>query len=182
MVGLEYTDSGLSPHDVLQEFKTHPFIRRLLEGGERVAWGAKTIPSGGFHSIPDTLALPGAVLTGDSAGLVNIPRLKGVHYAMHSGILAAETIHRALQAGADLAEPGALEPTTRRCARAASAGPAPRTATPTGALEGPRRGRPDRGPHRRRARRVPCRPFGQRDDAEVEMAPRGRRPSSPTAC
>ena len=62
MVGLDYTDSGLSLHDVLQEFKTHPFIRRLLEGGERVAWGAKTIPSGGFHSIPDTLALPGAVL------------------------------------------------------------------------------------------------------------------------
>ena len=130
VVGLEYADSGLSPHDVLQEFKTHPFIRRLLEGGERVAWGAKTIPSGGFHSIPDTLALPGAVLTGDSAGLVNIPRLKGVHYAMHSGMLAAETIYRALQAGADLAEPGALDAyDARRPREPHRQGPAPRTAT-----------------------------------------------------
>ena len=90
VLGLEYTDSGLSPHDILQEFKTHKFVRKLLEGGERVAWGAKTIPSGGYYSIPDSLALPGAVLTGDSAGLVNIPRLKGVHYAMHSGIHAAD--------------------------------------------------------------------------------------------
>jgi len=108
VLGLEYTDSGLSPHDILQEFKTHGFVRKLLEGGERVAWGAKTIPSGGYYSIPDTLALPGAVLTGDSAGLVNIPRLKGVHYAMHSGIHAAEAIHGALKAGADLSQADAL--------------------------------------------------------------------------
>jgi electron-transferring-flavoprotein dehydrogenase len=108
VLGLEYTDSGLSPHDILQEFKTHRFVRKLLEGGERVAWGAKTIPSGGYYSIPDTLALPGAVLTGDSAGLVNIPRLKGVHYAMHSGIHAAEAIHGALKAGADLSQADAL--------------------------------------------------------------------------
>jgi electron-transferring-flavoprotein dehydrogenase len=108
VLGLEYTDSGLSPHDILQEFKTHKFVRRLLEGGERVAWGAKTIPSGGYYSIPDTLALPGAVLTGDSGGLVNIPRLKGVHYAMHSGIHAAEAIHAALQSGADLSQADAL--------------------------------------------------------------------------
>ncbi len=108
VTGLEYTDSGLSPHDILQEFKTHPLIRKLLAGGERVAWGAKTIPSGGYYSIPDTLAIPGAVLCGDSAGLVNIPRLKGVHYAMRSGMLAAEAIYAGLREGADLRAPGAL--------------------------------------------------------------------------
>ncbi len=175
VVGLEYTDSGLSPHDVLQEFKTHPFIKRLLDGGERVAWGAKTIPSGGFHSIPDTLALRGAVLTGDSAGLVNIPRLKGVHYAMHSGMLAAETIHRALQAGADLSAPGALE-SYDAAVRASRIGKDlhryrnMRQALSKGlVVGGPVAGAIDavRGV-------VPFRPFGHRDDAEVEMAPRGR--------
>ena len=180
VVGLEYTDSGLSPHDVLQQFKTHPFIKRLLDGGERVSWGAKTIPSGGFHSIPDTLALPGAVLTGDSAGLVNIPRLKGVHYAMHSGMLAAETIHRALQAGADLAEPGALEPYDA-AVRASRIGKDlhryrnMRQALSKGlVVGGPIAGGIDlvRGV-------VPFRPFGQRDDAEVEVAPRGRTPVEP---
>ena len=107
---------------------------------ERVAWGAKTIPSGGFHSIPDTLALPGAVLTGDSAGLVNIPRLKGVHYAMHSGMLAAETIYRGLQAGADLAEPGALgayDAAVR--AEPHRQGPAPVPQPAPGAVARPRR-------------------------------------------
>ena len=64
VTGLEYTDSRLSPHDLLQEFKTHPLMRRLLEGGERVSWGAKTIPSGGYYSVPDSLALPGALVTG----------------------------------------------------------------------------------------------------------------------
>jgi electron-transferring-flavoprotein dehydrogenase len=108
VTGLEYTDSGMSPHDVLQEFKTHRLMRRILDGGERVGWGAKTIPSGGFYSIPDRLALPGAVILGDSAGFVNIPRLKGVHYAMRSGMLAAEAIYAGLKAGADLAEPDAL--------------------------------------------------------------------------
>ncbi len=109
VAGLEYSDSGTSPHDLLQEFKTHPMMRRLLEGGERVAWGAKTIPSGGYYSVPDSVALPGAVLLGDSAGFVNIPRLKGVHYAMRSGMLAAESIYAGLKAGRDLTEPGALQ-------------------------------------------------------------------------
>ena len=174
VAGLEYADSGLSPHDVLQEFKTHPFVRRLLEGAERVAWGAKTIPSGGFHSIPDTLALPGAVLTGDSAGLVNIPRLKGVHYAMHSGMLAAETIFRGLQAGADLAEPGALADYDtavrksrigkdlhryRNLRQALSRGAA--VGTPIAGLMDLTRGV------------FPGGAWGQRDDAEVEMQPLG---------
>lgn len=93
VAGLDARDAELSVHDVLQEFKTHPFVRRLLEGGERVAWGAKTIPEGGFWSLPSKLAVPGAVLTGDSAGMVNVPKLKGVHLAMRSGMLAAEQIH-----------------------------------------------------------------------------------------
>ena len=82
-------------HDLLQQFKTHPMIRELLEGGERVAWGAKTIPEGGFSSLPDRISRARArCSTGDSAGFVNVPKLKGVHYAMRSGMLAAETITR----------------------------------------------------------------------------------------
>ena len=99
VVGLDYRDSELSVHDLLQELKTHPKIRTILEGGERVQWGAKTIPSGGFHSLPRQLHAPGLLLCGDGAGMVNIPRLKGVHYAIESGRLAAEAAFRALQRG-----------------------------------------------------------------------------------
>jgi len=99
VVGLDYRDASLSVHDLLQELKTHPKIRRILAGGERVAWGAKTIPSGGFHSLPSRLHAPGLLLCGDGAGMVNIPRLKGVHYAIESGRLAAEAAFRALQRG-----------------------------------------------------------------------------------
>jgi electron-transferring-flavoprotein dehydrogenase len=99
VVGLDYRDAELSVHDLLQELKTHPKIRKILEGGERVAWGAKTIPSGGFHSLPSQLHAPGLLLCGDGAGMVNIPRLKGVHYAIESGRLAAEAAFRALQRG-----------------------------------------------------------------------------------
>ena len=99
VVGLDYRDSELSVHDLLQELKTHPKIRKILEGGERVEWGAKTIPSGGFHSLPSKLHAPGLLLCGDGAGMVNIPRLKGVHYAIESGRLAAEAAFRALQRG-----------------------------------------------------------------------------------
>jgi electron-transferring-flavoprotein dehydrogenase len=99
VVGLDYRDSELSVHDLLQELKTHPKIRKILEGGERVEWGAKTIPSGGYHSLPRKLHAPGLLLCGDGAGMVNIPRLKGVHYAIESGRLAAEAAFRALQRG-----------------------------------------------------------------------------------
>ncbi len=99
VVGLDYRDSELSVHDLLQELKTHPKIRKILEGGERLEWGAKTIPSGGFHSLPSKLHAPGLLLCGDGAGMVNIPRLKGVHYAIESGRLAAEAAYRALQRG-----------------------------------------------------------------------------------
>ena len=100
VVGLDYRDVELSAHDLLQELKTHPKIRRLLEGGERVAWGAKTIPSGGWNSLPARLYAPGLLLCGDAVGLVNIARLKGVHYAIESGRLAAESAWASLQRGA----------------------------------------------------------------------------------
>ncbi|MBJ7347526.1 MAG: 4Fe-4S dicluster domain-containing protein, partial [Thermoleophilaceae bacterium] len=97
VIGLDYTDATVSCHDLLQELKLHPMIEKILKGGKRVAWGAKTIPSGGYWSIPSKLSVPGMVLTGDAAGLCNISVLKGVHYAMHSGMYAAETIVDALK-------------------------------------------------------------------------------------
>jgi electron-transferring-flavoprotein dehydrogenase len=97
VVGLDYTDATFSCHDALQLIKTHPFIKDLLEGGKRVAWGAKTIPSGGYFAMPKRLAVPGMVVAGDAASMVNIPTLKGVHYAMHAGMYAAETIVDALK-------------------------------------------------------------------------------------
>jgi electron-transferring-flavoprotein dehydrogenase len=108
VLGLDYRDSTLSVHDSLQLFKTHPMVRQLLEGGERIGWGAKTIPEGGFLALPSSLSMPGAVLTGDSAGFVNVPKLKGIHYAMRSGMLAAEAIYEQLKAGQDLSAPDAL--------------------------------------------------------------------------
>jgi electron-transferring-flavoprotein dehydrogenase len=96
VVGLDYRDAALSVHDLLQELKTHPRIRPLLEGGERVAWGAKTIPEGGFVALPRKLWAPGLLLTGDGAGLVNVPALKGIHYAVESGRLAAEAAVKAV--------------------------------------------------------------------------------------
>lgn len=108
VVGLDYTDATVSVHDLLQELKTHPFVRRLLEGGTRVGWGAKTIPEGGFQALPDHLSFPGGMLVGDSAGFVNVPALKGVHYAMKSGILAAEAAVEAVGPGETAWAPGAL--------------------------------------------------------------------------
>jgi electron-transferring-flavoprotein dehydrogenase len=108
VVGLDYRDTELSVHDLLQELKTHPFVRKLLEGGERVAWGAKTIPEGGFLSLPKRLHAPGLLICGDGAGLVNVPALKGIHYAIESGSLAAEAAFAALQRGQTPSTPGAL--------------------------------------------------------------------------
>ena len=97
VVGLDTTDATFSAHDALQELKTHPFVRKILEGGKRVAWGAKTIPSGGYWSMPKRLSSPGMVICGDAAGMVNVPTLKGIHYAMHSGMYAAEAIVESLK-------------------------------------------------------------------------------------
>ncbi len=99
VIGLDYTDSTLSCHDLLQELKTHPFVRKMLEGGKRVAWGAKTIPSGGYYSMPRSLAVPGMAIAGDAASMVNVPTLKGVHYAMHAGMLRRRGDLRGAEAG-----------------------------------------------------------------------------------
>jgi electron-transferring-flavoprotein dehydrogenase len=108
VVGLDYRDAELSAHDLLQELKTHPLLRKLLDGGERVAWGAKTIPEGGLLSVPRQLHAPGLLLCGDGAGLVNVPALKGIHYAIESGRLAAEAAFAALQPGEAVGRRGAL--------------------------------------------------------------------------
>ena len=97
VAGLDYTDATLSVHDLLQQFKTHPFVKKILKGGKRVGWGAKTIPMGGYWSMPKRLAVPGMVMAGDNVGMVNVPELKGVHYAMHAGMYAAEAIVDALE-------------------------------------------------------------------------------------
>jgi electron-transferring-flavoprotein dehydrogenase len=109
VVGLDHRDAELSVHDLLQELKTHRILRGMLEGGERVAWGAKTIPEGGFLSLPKRLNAPGLLICGDGAGLVNVPALKGIHYAVESGRLAAEAAFAALQPGEAPGRRGALD-------------------------------------------------------------------------
>jgi electron-transferring-flavoprotein dehydrogenase len=98
VVELEYADATTSVHDLLQTFKTHPLVRKILEGGERVAWGAKALPGGGYWSMPK-LSMPGAVLVGDCGGMVDTMALKGVHHSIRSGMLAAESIYAALKRG-----------------------------------------------------------------------------------
>ena len=101
VAGLDYRDSELSVHDLLQELKQHPVVARVLAGGERVEWGAKTIPSGGFNALPKKFEVPGLLLCGDGVGMVNVPTLKGVHYAMEAGRLAAETAFATLTGGVE---------------------------------------------------------------------------------
>jgi electron-transferring-flavoprotein dehydrogenase len=98
VVELEYADATTSAHDLLQTFKMHPLVRRILEGGERVAWGAKALPGGGYWSMPK-LSMPGAVLVGDAGGMVDTMALKGIHHCIKSGMLAAESIYAALSRG-----------------------------------------------------------------------------------
>ena len=109
VAGLEAKDVEFSVHDLLQEFKTHRLVWKILGGGERVAWGAKTITEGGYYSFPRRFNAPGLLLVGEGAGLVNVPRLKGVHYAIESGRLAAEAAFRALQRGEVPSRVGALD-------------------------------------------------------------------------
>jgi electron-transferring-flavoprotein dehydrogenase len=101
VVDLDYRDATTSAHDLLQLWKTHPFVRKILDGGERVGWGAKALPGGGYWSMPK-LSMPGAVLVGDSGGMVDTAALKGVHHCIKSGILAAEAIYAALKRGEPL--------------------------------------------------------------------------------
>jgi electron-transferring-flavoprotein dehydrogenase len=98
VMDLEYADATTSTHDLLQQFKTHPLVRGILAGGERVAWGAKALPGGGYWSMPK-LSMPGAVLVGDAGGMVDTVALKGVHHSVMSGKLAGEAIYHALARG-----------------------------------------------------------------------------------
>jgi electron-transferring-flavoprotein dehydrogenase len=95
VVGLDYENPYLSPFDEMQRFKTHPRIRRMLEGGRRIAYGARALNEGGFQSIPK-LTFPGGLLVGDTAGFLNVPKIKGTHTAMKSGMVAAEAIYDGL--------------------------------------------------------------------------------------
>jgi len=104
VIGLEYADATTSPHDLLQTFKLHPLVRKILAGGERVAWGAKALPGGGYWSMPK-LSMPGAVIVGDAGGMVDTAALKGVHHCINSGKLAAEAIYRGLKNGETSFEP-----------------------------------------------------------------------------
>jgi electron-transferring-flavoprotein dehydrogenase len=98
VVHLNYDDPYLSPFDEFQRFKTHPAIRTVFEGGKRLAYGARAITEGGYQSVP-RLSFAGGALVGCAAGFVNVPRIKGVHNAMGSGMLAAEHVAAALGAG-----------------------------------------------------------------------------------
>ena len=91
VVHLNYTNPYVSPFDEFQQFKTHPSIKKILEGGKRISYGARAITAGGFQSVPK-LFFPGGALIGCSAGFLNYPKIKGTHNAMESGILAAESI------------------------------------------------------------------------------------------
>ncbi|MEM1151574.1 MAG: NAD(P)/FAD-dependent oxidoreductase, partial [Pseudomonadota bacterium] len=98
VVHLNYANPHVFPYMEFQRFKHHPMMQELLEGGKRIAYGARAISEGGWQSIPQT-AFPGGCLLGCSAGLVNVPRIKGNHNAMFSGIHAAEAAHDAIKAG-----------------------------------------------------------------------------------
>jgi electron-transferring-flavoprotein dehydrogenase len=99
VVGTDYREASLDVHVALQRMKLHPFLRPYLEGGELLEWGAKTIPEGGYYSLPERYSGDGLVMVGDTVGFVDVPSLKGIHYAMESGILAARAIFQALKAG-----------------------------------------------------------------------------------
>jgi len=97
VVGMDYSQSTLDVHQLLQKLKTAPLFRDYLEGGEMVEWGAKTIPEGGFYGLPKKRYGEGVLIVGDSAGFVEVASLKGIHYAMQSGMYAARTIFDALK-------------------------------------------------------------------------------------
>ena len=96
VVALDYWNTNLSPYFEMQKFKTHPKIKKLLDGGKRIGYGAKTLVEGGLQSLPK-LTVPGGLLAGDSAGFLNVPKIKGNHAAIKSGMIAAESIFGCLQ-------------------------------------------------------------------------------------
>lgn len=97
VVGLDYRQHSLDVHLLLQRLKTHPLVAPLLEGGELLEWGAKTIPEGGYYALPERMHGDGLLIAGDAAGLVDVPSLKGIHYAVGSGIFAAQTLYEGLK-------------------------------------------------------------------------------------
>ena len=97
VVGLDYGDARFDVHEALQRMKLHPLFREVLEGGEMIEWGAKTIPEGGYYSVAERRHGNGLIVIGDAAGYVEVSSLKGIHYAMHSGIMAARQIFEALK-------------------------------------------------------------------------------------
>jgi electron-transferring-flavoprotein dehydrogenase len=99
VVGLDYHDATLDVHQLLQRLKKHPLVRPYLEGGELLEWGAKTIPEGGYFALPERRAGAGLLMAGDTVGFIDVPSLKGIHYAMQSGIYAARAAFEALKAG-----------------------------------------------------------------------------------
>jgi electron-transferring-flavoprotein dehydrogenase len=103
VIGLDYRNPHLSPFDEMQRFKTHPEVRPFFEGGRRIAYGARALSEGGFQSIPK-LTFPGGMLVGDTAGFLNVPKIKGTHTAMKSGMTAAEACFDALTSGSGDAE------------------------------------------------------------------------------
>ena len=96
VIGLDYQNPYLSPFEELQRYKTHPVIRQVLEGGQCIAYGARALSEGGIQSLPK-LTFPGGVIVGDSAGFLNVPRIKGIHTSMKSGMLAAQAVIEALK-------------------------------------------------------------------------------------
>ncbi len=107
VIGLDYSNPWLSPFDEMQRFKTHPAMRKHFEGGRRISYGARALSEGGLQSIPK-LTFPGGALIGDTAGFLNVPKIKGTHAAMKSGMLAAEAVADALANGRP-AEPVSYE-------------------------------------------------------------------------
>lgn len=103
VTGLDYLDPYLDPHALFQQWKTHPLLRGILGGGTMEAYGAKTMPLGGYYSVPK-LSMAGVLLTGDTASLLNPMRLKGIHTAIKSGMLAAEAVFRSMLSGDASAE------------------------------------------------------------------------------
>ena len=99
VVGLDYHDANLDVHELLQRLKLHPLFRRQLEGGQLLEWGAKTIPEGGYYALPTRRSGDGVLFAGDTVGFVDVPSLKGIHYAMQSGMYAARAAFAALKAG-----------------------------------------------------------------------------------
>jgi electron-transferring-flavoprotein dehydrogenase len=97
VVGLDYANANLDVHVLLQRMKSHPLFRELLDGGQMVEWGAKTIPEGGLHSLAGRRSGDGIIVVGDAAGYVDVPSLKGIHYAIQSGIFAGRTAFAALK-------------------------------------------------------------------------------------